>query len=123
MDDSSGVGVLLELARVWSAEQPRRTLVFLLTDGGEWGSLGARDFAASYPERARTIAALSLDFVAAGELAADLQRFLDDKPILAKRPTSEIKKAAREEGMRFLRESAVERVMKSCPSASWRPRT
>jgi type IV pilus assembly protein PilB len=31
--------------------------------------------------------------------------------ILATRPTSEIKKAAREEGMRFLRESAVERVM------------
>src|SRR5713101_2924894 len=31
--------------------------------------------------------------------------------ILKKRPTSEIKKAAREEGMRFLRESAVERVM------------
>src|SRR6202030_3454291 len=32
--------------------------------------------------------------------------------ILEKRPTSEIKKAAREEGMRFLRESAVERVIK-----------
>ncbi len=31
--------------------------------------------------------------------------------ILAARPTSEIKKAAREEGMRFLRECAVERVM------------
>ena len=31
--------------------------------------------------------------------------------ILDKRPTSEIKKAAREEGMRFLRESAVEQVM------------
>ena len=31
--------------------------------------------------------------------------------ILEKRSTSEIKKAAREEGMRFLRESAVERVM------------
>src|SRR5215471_3818888 len=31
--------------------------------------------------------------------------------ILAKRPISEIKKAAREEGMRFLRESAVERVL------------
>src|SRR5712692_3357472 len=31
--------------------------------------------------------------------------------ILAKRATSEIKKAAREEGMRFLRESAVEQVM------------
>jgi type IV pilus assembly protein PilB len=31
--------------------------------------------------------------------------------ILEKRPTSEIKKAAREEGMRFLRESAVEKVL------------
>jgi type IV pilus assembly protein PilB len=31
--------------------------------------------------------------------------------ILEKRPTSEIKKVAREEGMRFLRESAVERVL------------
>jgi type IV pilus assembly protein PilB len=31
--------------------------------------------------------------------------------ILAKRPASEIRKAARDEGMRFLRESAVERVM------------
>jgi type IV pilus assembly protein PilB len=31
--------------------------------------------------------------------------------ILERRPTSEIKKAAREEGMRFLRESAVERVL------------
>ena len=31
--------------------------------------------------------------------------------ILEKRPTSEIKKLAREEGMRFLRESAVERVL------------
>src|SRR3954471_12665923 len=32
--------------------------------------------------------------------------------ILSKRPTSEIKKAARDEGMRFLRESAVEIVLK-----------
>ena len=31
--------------------------------------------------------------------------------ILARRPSSEIKKAARDEGMRFLRESAVERVL------------
>jgi type IV pilus assembly protein PilB len=31
--------------------------------------------------------------------------------ILARRPSSEIKKAAREEGMRFLRDSAVERVL------------
>jgi type IV pilus assembly protein PilB len=32
--------------------------------------------------------------------------------ILGRRPTSEIKKAARDEGMRFLRESAVEIVLK-----------
>ena len=32
--------------------------------------------------------------------------------ILARKPTTEIKKAARDEGMRFLRESAVERVMR-----------
>jgi type II secretory ATPase GspE/PulE/Tfp pilus assembly ATPase PilB-like protein len=31
--------------------------------------------------------------------------------ILDRKPTSEIKKAARDEGMRFLRECAVERVM------------
>jgi type IV pilus assembly protein PilB len=31
--------------------------------------------------------------------------------ILARRPTSEIKKAAAEDGMRFLRESAVEKVL------------
>jgi type IV pilus assembly protein PilB len=31
--------------------------------------------------------------------------------ILARAPNTEIKKAAREEGMRFLRESAVERAM------------
>jgi type IV pilus assembly protein PilB len=31
--------------------------------------------------------------------------------ILDKKPNSEVKKAAREDGMRFLRESAVERVM------------
>ena len=31
--------------------------------------------------------------------------------ILARRPSSEVKKAAREEGMRSLRESAVERVL------------
>jgi hypothetical protein len=31
--------------------------------------------------------------------------------ILNRKPTSDIKKAAREEGMRFLREFAVERVM------------
>jgi type IV pilus assembly protein PilB len=31
--------------------------------------------------------------------------------ILARRPSSEIKKTAHEEGMRFLRESAVEKVL------------
>ena len=32
--------------------------------------------------------------------------------ILARRPASEVKKAAHEEGMRFLRESAIEKVLR-----------
>jgi acetylornithine deacetylase/succinyl-diaminopimelate desuccinylase-like protein len=74
-DDGSGVGVLLELARLWSTEQPRRSVLFLLSDGGEWGNLGARDFAVTFPERGATIAAVSLDYLAGGELGAEVLDF------------------------------------------------
>ncbi len=68
MDDGSGVGVLLELARVFSADPTHRSLLFVATDGEEWGMLGARELARNYPERSKIVAALSLDFVAAGKL-------------------------------------------------------
>ena len=46
-----------------------------------------------------------------GDVAEDLRPRSDDDMILERRPTTEIKKAAREDGMRFLRECAVLRVL------------
>lgn len=69
-DNGSGVGVLLEMARIFAASPTRRSLLFIFSDGGEWGSLGARDIAENYPQRARIAAVLSLDHVSAGDLAA-----------------------------------------------------
>jgi hypothetical protein len=70
MDNGSGVGVLLELARVFSGEPIRNSILFVASDGEEWGMLGTGDLAASYPERGRIAAVLSLDCVAIGELAS-----------------------------------------------------
>jgi alkaline phosphatase isozyme conversion protein len=69
-ENGSGVGVLLEMARVFAAQATRRSLLFILSDGGEWGGLGAWDLATSYPERERIVAVLSLDHVCIGDLAA-----------------------------------------------------
>ncbi|RJP23065.1 MAG: Zn-dependent exopeptidase M28 [Candidatus Abyssobacteria bacterium SURF_5] len=63
MDDASGVGVLLELARVFSIEEQEKTLIFVASDGEEWGMLGARHFVQSYPELENIFAAVSLDYV------------------------------------------------------------
>lgn len=70
MDNGSGVGVLLELARVFSQGGSRRSLLFILLDGEEFGSLGARDLAQTYEERGRIAGVLSLDNVSIGDLAA-----------------------------------------------------
>jgi len=69
-DNGSGGGELLELARVFSGSPTRRSLLFIFTDGGEWGSVGAKDIAETYPQRGRIVAALSLDHVSSGDLAA-----------------------------------------------------
>jgi len=69
MDDGSGIGVLLELARIFADAPMRRSLLFVASDGEEWGMLGARELAEHYPERAQIAAALSLDSVTAGDLA------------------------------------------------------
>ncbi len=70
MKNGAAVGVLLELARVFSQVPTRRSLLFAFTDGGEWGNVGAADLAAGYPLKGHIVALLSLDHVAAGELAA-----------------------------------------------------
>jgi Peptidase family M28 len=44
-DNASGTGALIELARSVASSTLAHTLVFLSTDGGAWGSLGAAEFA------------------------------------------------------------------------------
>lgn len=70
MDNGSGVGVLIEIARVLSEKPTHRSLLIIFTDGGEWGMLGAADLATRYTERDRIAAVLSLDYVSIGDLAA-----------------------------------------------------
>jgi hypothetical protein len=69
-DNGSGVGVLIELARILSESPMRKSVLIVFTDGGEWGMLGARDLASRYPLRSRIAAVLALDHVGTGDLAA-----------------------------------------------------
>ncbi len=69
MDDGSGIGVLVELGRVFSIDPPRHSLLLVASDGEEWGMLGARDLAETCPDRDRIAAVLSLDCIAPAELA------------------------------------------------------
>jgi len=64
MDDASGVGVVLELARVFSKIETKRTLLFLLTDSEEFGAFwGATNFAQSFKDKDKIIALANFDFV------------------------------------------------------------
>ncbi len=65
MDDGSGVGVVLELARVFAHEQTDRTIIFLLTDSEEYGAFwGARAFARQFEHPDQIVADINFDFVA-----------------------------------------------------------
>jgi hypothetical protein len=70
MKNGAAVGVLLEMARVFARSSTRRSLLIILSDGGEWGALGAGNIAAGHPDRSRIAAVLSLDHVGIGDLAA-----------------------------------------------------
>jgi hypothetical protein len=71
-DNASGTAALVELARDYArpatpAEgvvQPGHTLVFLSTDAGSFGGLGAARFAQTWRFRNRIVAALNLDAIA-----------------------------------------------------------
>lgn len=68
-DTAGGVGVLLELARIFAREPHQRELVFLAPDGEEWGLLGARAFARDPPpELGHLAAALVVEDLAPGQL-------------------------------------------------------
>lgn len=71
-DNASGTGALIELARPFAPvggatlvqAQPTHTLVFVSTDGGAFGALGAAHFAESSPYRTNALAVISLDAIA-----------------------------------------------------------
>jgi hypothetical protein len=71
-DNASGTAALLELARAYASvggttlvqAQPAHTLVFVSTDGGAFGALGAARFAESSPYRENALAVISLDAIA-----------------------------------------------------------
>jgi hypothetical protein len=67
-DNASGTAALVELARFYAAggptgeaPRPRQTLIFLSTDGGSVGGLGAARFATTSPYRDRISAVVVLD--------------------------------------------------------------
>ncbi len=86
-DNASGTAALIELARGYSTvgagstlrAGPAHTLIFLSTDGGAFGALGARRFASASPYRGSVVAVVNLTAIAGGgrprlELAGDKPR-------------------------------------------------
>jgi hypothetical protein len=70
-DNASGTAALLELARAYATPaapplppRPNHTIVFLSTDGGAFGALGADRFSRSRPWRDRVVAVVNLDAIA-----------------------------------------------------------
>jgi hypothetical protein len=78
-DNASGTAALLELARNIGTASVAHTIVFLSTDGGAYGGLGAEHFARFSPYADRTIAVINLDAIAGDgpprvEFAGDTSR-------------------------------------------------
>src|SRR5919201_2335354 len=62
-DNASGTAMLIQLARTYSALHPNHTILFVSTDGGAFGGLGAAWFAAHSPLRHDVAAVVNLDSV------------------------------------------------------------
>ena len=81
-NNASGTAALLEIARGYAnpAEGvgPAHTLIFLSTDAGSFGALGAKRFATRSPFRSRVLAAVNLDSIA-GSARPSVQ-FAGDTP-------------------------------------------
>ena len=70
-DNASGTAALIELARAFAPAagntvqtRPSHTIVFVSTDGGAFGALGAARFAEHSPYRSDALAVISLDAIA-----------------------------------------------------------
>ncbi|HXJ91407.1 MAG TPA: M28 family metallopeptidase [Terriglobia bacterium] len=64
-DNASGVGTLLELARVLRSTPHDRGLIFVATDAEEWGMIGSRSLRGFFESR-HTVAVISIDYLTAG---------------------------------------------------------
>ncbi len=85
-DNASGTAALVELARLYGSTaaggptvRPAHTLVFVSTDGGAFGGLGASHFVATWPLRDQVVAVLVLDAIGGAgspriQMAADAPR-------------------------------------------------
>jgi Peptidase family M28 len=85
-DNASGTAAMLEIARSFAAPaappsppRPNHTIVFLSTDGGGFGALGAERFVEKSRFRDRLVAVVNLDAIAGNgrlrlEIAGDRQR-------------------------------------------------
>lgn len=61
-NDGSGISILVHLGQIFGAESPPAyTLVFISTDGEEYGMLGARRYVRAHPDPGEIVAAVSLD--------------------------------------------------------------
>jgi hypothetical protein len=87
--NASGTGAMLELARIYASlgagssaspgTGPAHNIIFLSTDGGDYGALGAYRFASHSPYRNRVLAVVDIDALAgkdtpAIQFAADAPR-------------------------------------------------
>jgi hypothetical protein len=70
-DNASGTAAMIELARAYGrppgapaqGSGPNHQLIFLSTDGGAFGGLGARRFAERFPDPSRIVAVVNLDSI------------------------------------------------------------
>jgi hypothetical protein len=86
-DNGSGTAALIELARSYARSRvppqppgPNNTILFLSTDAGSFGGLGAEHFASHYRFRGRVVATINLDAIGGRGrphlvFAADTPRF------------------------------------------------
>ena len=68
-DNASGVGVMLELARVLRDQPRHRGLIFVATDAEEWGMIGARALTGFFHSQSTT-AVISIDYLNRGRAPA-----------------------------------------------------
>jgi hypothetical protein len=88
-DNASGTAMLIQLARAYgtppgfsgSALHPNHTILFVSTDGGAFGALGAAAFAAHSPLRHDVAAVIDLDSVAGpGRIALEINGDVPRRP-------------------------------------------